>query len=104
MSKTTVWERTSVQSLLRNRKSGRYYGRWKIAGKQKWVALDTDVFSVAKLRLNDEAAKIEQLRGSRAAVAAGSGTMADLIRIYEVRAKANTELRPTSITARLVAL
>lgn len=104
MSKTTVWERTSVQSLLRNRKSGRYYGRWKIAGKQKWVKLDTDVFSVAKLRLNDEAAKIEQLRGSRAAVAAGSGTMADLIRIYEVRAKANTELRPASITARLVAL
>jgi hypothetical protein len=80
MSNTTnVWERTSVQSLLRNRMSGRYYGRWKIAGKQKWISLDTDVFPVAKLRLNDEAAKIGHQRSSAAAVTAGSGTMQDLM-------------------------
>jgi hypothetical protein len=81
--KTTGWERTAVQSLLRNRKSGRYYGRWVISGKQKWVSLDTDVFSVAKLRLNDEASKIERLRGSRTAVETGSGTVGDLMLIYQ---------------------
>jgi integrase len=103
-NKTKAWERTSIQSLLRNGRSGRYYGRWKIAGKQKWVSLNTDVFTVAKLRLNDESAKITRLRGSRAVVNSGAGTMADLVRIYEERTKANTELRPASITARLVAL
>jgi hypothetical protein len=46
MAKTT-WERTPVQNLLRNGKSGRYYARWTIAGKQKWVNLKTDVFTAA---------------------------------------------------------
>lgn len=103
-NKTAGWERTSMQSLLRNRKSGRYYGRWKIAGKQKWIALDTDVLSVAKLRLNDAASKIGRLRGSAAAVTAGAGTMLDLLVLYEESSKGHSELRPASITARLTAL
>ena len=37
-----------MQSLLRNGSSGKYYGPWKIAGKQKWGNLDTDLFRVAK--------------------------------------------------------
>ena len=104
MSTKTTWERTPVQSLLRNRESGRYYGRWRIAGKQIWRKLDTDVFSVAKLRLNEEVAKIERMRGSKAAVDGGSGSMADLICVYEARCKANAELAPASIAARMVAL
>ncbi len=84
--------------------SGRYYGRWKIAGKQKWKSLDTDMFSVAKLRLNDEAAKIGQQRGSAAAVTAGTGTMQDLMLMYEESTKGHSDLRPASITARLTAL
>ena len=102
--KTTGWERTSVQCLLRNRKSGRYYGRWVISGKQKWVSLDTDLFSVAKLRLTDEASKVGRRRGSRNAVEAGAGTVADLMAVYEERTKANADLRPSSIASRLVAL
>ena len=46
MAKTT-WERTPVQNLLPNGESGRYYARWTIAGKQKWVNLKTDVFTAA---------------------------------------------------------
>ena len=53
-----------VQNLLRNESSGRYYARWTISGKQKWVSLDTDVLSVARLRLADEAKRIEGLRRS----------------------------------------
>jgi integrase len=108
MSKKTVWERTSVQSLLRNRSSGNYYGRWKITvngkPKHKWVNLETDVFSVAKLRVLDEAAKIAALRSSTANVTAGKGTVADLISVYETRSAANSELKPASLTARSVAL
>ena len=108
MSKKTTWERTSVQNLLRNRSSGNYYGRWTITvngkSKQKWINLNTDVFSVAKLRVADEATKIEKLRGSSSAVVAGSGTVGDLMRVYEERSKANPDLKSATITSRLVAL
>ena len=104
MGEKTTWERTAVQNLLRNQSSRKYYGRWKIAGKQKWVPLDTDVISFAKIRLNDEAGKNERLRGNRAAVTASSTTMAELMAIYEERSKAHPELRPASISWRLAAL
>jgi len=103
MSKTT-WERTSVQNLLRNASSGRYFGRWTVGGKQIWRKLDTDVFSVAKLRLADEASKIEGLRRSGAAVTSGNGTMGDLIRVYQERAQNREDLKPSSVAARTVAL
>lgn len=106
--KTPVWERTSVQNLLRHGKSGRYYGRWTITvngkARQLWRKLNTDVFTVAKLRVNDEAAKIEKLRGSHAAVKNGSGLVGDGILVYAERCKAHPLLKPASITARLVAL
>ncbi len=108
MSKKSTWERTSVQSLLRNRSSGNYYGRWKVTvngiSKHKWINLKTDVFSVAKLRVGDEAAKIEALRQSASNVTAGKGTLADLIAVYETRNRENNDLKPASITARAVAL
>jgi integrase len=108
MSKKTTWERTSVQSLLRNRSSGNYYGRWKITvngkSKHKWINLKTDVFSVAKLRVGDEAAKINGTRQSASNVTAGKGTIGDLIKIYEERTKTDSDLKPSSITAKLVAL
>ena len=52
--KRNVWERTSVQCLLRNKQSGGYYGRFTLHGKQKWFPLDTEVLSAAKLRLWDQ--------------------------------------------------
>lgn len=94
--KTTAWERTAVQNLLRNRKSGRYYGRWTISGKQKWVALDTDVFTVAKLRLADEAAKISRVRNMGSAVASGTATMGELMQTLLTRIAENSELRPAT--------
>lgn len=104
MSKETTWERTSVQNLLRNRSSGKYFGRWTVSGKQIWRKLNTDVFTVAKLRLSDEAGKIESMRQSAGNVTAGKGRMGDLMAVYEERTKANTDLKPSSITARIVAL
>ena len=57
--KKTTRERTSVPSQLHGGASGRYYARWTISGKQKSVKLKTDVFTVAKLHLPPEAAKVE---------------------------------------------
>lgn len=108
MSKKTTWEGTSVPNLLRNGESGKYYGRWTLTvngkSKQKWVNLETDVFGVAKLRLLDRAAEIEKMRGSAAAVESGSGTVGDLMRVYEERCKANPDIKPATVVSRLVAL
>jgi hypothetical protein len=98
------WERTSVQCLLRNKQSGGYYGRFTLHGKQKWFPLETDVLSVAKLRLADKAAEVAKRRGSLVNVAAGKATVGDLMAVYIARTKADSELRPASVSARLVAL
>jgi integrase len=98
------WERTQVQCLLRHKQSRRYYGRFKVNGKQKWVALDTDVFSVAKLRLGDEADKFRKIRGTVADVTAGKATMRQFFDIYRQRSQSNQDLRPSTVTSRLVAV
>lgn len=104
MRKTTSWERTPVQGLLRHAKSGNYYGRWKLGGKQKWVSLKTDVFSVAKLRMNDEAAKIGRLRVARSAVNSGACTVADLFTAFEQQLAARDDITETSKRARRIAV
>ena len=102
--KKTMWERTSVQNLLRNRSSGQYYARYTISGKQKWLSLDTDVLSVAKLRLADKTAEIERLRGTAVNVETGKATLQDLIEAYRARTLANSDIKPATVTARLGAV
>lgn len=93
MSNKTVWQRTPVQNLLRNQSSGQYYGRWTISGKQKWLSLDTDVFTVAKLRLVDESAKIEKRRGVAQSIASGDCLMSDLIEAYRAQTAGRTDIK-----------
>lgn len=102
--KKTMWERTSVQNLLRNRPSGQYYARHTISGKQKWLSLDTDVLSVAKLRLADKTAEIERLRGTAVNVETGKATLHDLIEAYKARTLANSDIKSATVTARLGAV
>jgi len=103
-AKERVWERTNVQCLLRNRQSGVYYGRFTVFGKQKWVTLDTDVFSVAKLRVADKAGEMEKMRGSAVRVEAGKALMGELMDVYTQRTKSNSDFQPGTISSRLVAL
>ena len=46
--KSDSWERTGVNGLLRHPQNRRYYWLTRIDGKQKWEALKTDDFAVAK--------------------------------------------------------
>lgn len=102
-TKETTWQRTQVQGLLRHRKSGLYYGRWTVSGKQIWLPFQTHVLSVARARKIEEDAKYERMRGSRRAVDSGECTVGQLMEAYEERTKV-ADLRPASITARLVGL
>lgn len=95
------WERTQVQCLLRHKQSGRYYGRFRVNRKLKWITLDTDVLSVAKLRVAEEATKFEKIRGTITDVATGKATMGQLIEVYRQQSRANDDLRPATVTARL---
>ncbi len=36
-----TWETTNIPNLIKNAASGRYYGRFTVSGKQKWVNLLT---------------------------------------------------------------
>jgi hypothetical protein len=82
MEKTT-WERTSVKTVLRNGSSGAYYGRWKIAGKQKGGNLWTDVSASQNRGCRMKRHISSACAASRAAVEAGKGAMRDLMQIYE---------------------
>jgi len=100
--KVGVWTTTNVENLLRH-KGGRYYGRFRVGGKRKLICLRTDVFSVAKLRLHDEAGKILQQRGSASAVATGEVVMQDLIQTYIARFE-SLEIAPASKRDRHISL
>jgi hypothetical protein len=87
--KERTWLPTKVENLYRHKK-GTYYGRFKIAGKKKWVALRTTVFTTAKLRLTDEAKKIAELRASGVTADAANLTFANLIKTYLDRVDADS--------------
>ena len=92
--KRPTWETTREPNLLRNRASGRYYGRFTITGKQKWLNLNTDVWTVAKLRLADERAKLERARQTVANVSSGEAAVGDLATIYKQRIEDRVDIKP----------
>jgi len=86
MSKTQKqWATTGTPNLLKNLSSGRYYGRFTVSGKQNWVNLDTDIASVARLRVADERTKAERIRQAGTDVSSGGATVAQLVTIYRQR-------------------
>ncbi|MDQ5977449.1 MAG: hypothetical protein QG602_421 [Verrucomicrobiota bacterium] len=93
---SSVWAKTSIPNLLKNAQSGRYYGRFTVSGKEKWVSLKTESFKVAKLRLSDHRAKTERARQAAGNVKAGEANMGELAMILEARIRDNVALAPRS--------
>lgn len=83
-TETKTWQRTKTPGLLRH-KGGRYYGRFTLAGKTKFVPLETDTLEIARTRFADHKARVERTR--KAAREAGNGTasMSDLLNLYKTR-------------------
>src|SRR5471030_2174225 len=94
--KETRWLPTSIPNLLKNRQSGNYYGRVKVAGKQKWRALETTVLAVAKLRLRDFEDEVKGAVNRIAAVDSGQMTVGDVIAVYKDAVKTDHRLKPRS--------
>ena len=93
--KDKTWERTSVAGLLRH-KSGRYYGRLSVAGKDKFVSTKTTLLEIARRRFSEERATHERVRKAVRKSTQGIGTIGDLLAIYRARlqAYADTEMKP----------
>lgn len=95
--KHTKWAATGVQNLLRNELSGRYYARFTIAGKHKWVALKTDKKSVALARLAEERQKHSMMSQALRNAAGGVANMGQIKLVYIERVKANKRLKKDTI-------
>ena len=80
-----VWNKTKVQGLLRH-KSGRYYARYFIGGKEKWVSLKTNLLEVAKARLETEpnGANIRQMQTRQEETKTGKLSGAAAIDLYKL--------------------
>src|SRR5690625_823710 len=102
------WLKTPIPNLLKNRDSERYYFRASVSrnGKRRevWKSLRTKPFSVAKLRLIDEQAKIEHRRQSESTLDGKEASMGKLATIYREQVKADADLKPKSKEARENAL
>ena len=83
-----------VPNLLQYVVAGTYYARCKVKGKPVRVALDTDVFTTAKLRLPD---KLKEIRKPKAVV----GTFADGRLQYERQTNSDHTLAELSKAYRL---
>lgn len=89
--KQKTWERTKTPGLLRH-KGGRYYGRFSISGKEKFVPLETDVLEVAKVRFSEHKARYARTRKAAAATGRGTAKMSDLLTLYRDRVKTRADI------------
>jgi len=74
---TRYWTRTSIQNLVRHKKSGRYYARLYADGKETWKALKTDLLEVAKAKLRELTDKAERMVRASTAQERGRMTVGD---------------------------
>ena len=90
------WETTSIQNLIRYRKSGTYFARFKIGQKLIRKSLETTVFSVAKQRLPDKIREYRSRYESEKAFSSGRMTVGDTAAVYLGKIEANPSLKPAT--------
>ncbi|PAW80320.1 MAG: hypothetical protein B9S33_18595 [Pedosphaera sp. Tous-C6FEB] len=88
--KAALWQKTNTANLIRNSSSGTFYARFRMAGKLRWLSLETTSLTTAKLKLADT------LKQERQLVAAGDGqiTFAQAAKIYRERKAKDSTLKP----------
>ncbi len=88
------WQKTSYANLIRYVPSGTYYARLRVKGKLIRRSLNTDLISVAKLRLGDFEKAERQRAESVDAVASGKMTFKDATIIHKSRVAGDVSLKP----------
>lgn len=90
-TKEKTWQRTKLPGLLRH-KGGRYYGRFTIAGKTKFVPLETNLMEIARVRFAEHRSRIERTRKAARAAGQGVGRMRDLLTLYRQRVEERADI------------
>jgi len=85
-AETTVktWEKTRLQNLVRH-KSGRYYARLYLNGKEVWKSLKTSHFSVAEARLATAQKEHREHRGTEASASGAKMTFKQAAELHSKR-------------------
>ena len=89
------WEKTRVQGLWKHR-SGIYYARLYIGGKDIWRSLKTPLFSVAEARLDAQQTEHRARKESAESVQHGKLTFGDALAIVRRRSENDPELKPAT--------
>jgi integrase len=88
-NKVPAWRPTAVQGLYQY-KNGIFYSRYSLNGTRSWRSLETNVFTVAKLKHSEQQGKIEMARQQGLVVSANYRTMGGLAEEYRRRLEAST--------------
>jgi hypothetical protein len=88
-----LWTKAPVANLVRYESSGIYFARAKVRGKLIRKSLDTNVLSVAKLRLADVLDTEHKAVGATKTKIIGKMTFGDALAIFQDRQKIATEIK-----------
>ncbi len=89
-----VWQKTSYANLIRYVPSGTYYARIRIRGKLLRKSLNTDLISVAKLRLTDLEKAERQSVENKDAITHGKMTFNQATETFKQRIQGDASLKP----------
>jgi len=89
----SLWTKAPVANLVRYEPSGIYFARAKVRGKLVRKSLDTNVLSVAKLRLADVLDSEYRVVAPSQTKIVGKMTFADALGIFRERQKHATDIK-----------
>lgn len=87
-----TWEKTRLQNLVRH-KSGRYYARLYINGKEVWKSLKTAHFSVAEARLAEAQKEHRERKGKATSSSSAKMTFQQAADIHMQRLEENVSIK-----------
>ncbi len=91
-STVKTWEKTRLQNLVRH-KSGRYYARLFLNGKEIWKSLKTSHFSVAEAKLVEVQQEHRKQRGKEVTPGNAKMTFGDAAILYTRQVEENPRLK-----------
>lgn len=92
----SLWKKASVANLVRYEPSGIYFARAKVRGKLIRKSLDTNVLTVAKLRLADVLDTEQKAVAPSQTKIVGKMTFADALAIFKERQKLATDIKDST--------
>ena len=94
----SLWTKAPVANLVRYEPSGIYFARAKVHGKLIRKSLDTNVLSIAKLRLADVLDAEHKAIGATKNKIIGRMTFGDALVMFQEREKNATEIKDSTKT------